>query len=89
MEEIELSSDTSSLSVRRSVVPGGTPRFWQITQLTLSQPGGQIMPTYLLMAPPNFQTFRRPCRSTTTTNKDQIGSVRNTRCSECLQIYSL
>ena len=58
-------------------------------QLTLSQPGGQIMPTYLLMAPPNFQTFRRPCRSTTTTNKDQIGSVRNTRCSECLQIYSL
>ena len=31
-------------------------------QLTLSQPGWQIMPTYLLLAPPDFQTFRRPCK---------------------------
>ena len=30
-------------------------------QLTLSQPGRQIMPTSLLLAPPDFQTFRRPC----------------------------
>ena len=28
-------------------------------QLTLSQPRGQIMPTKLLLAPPDFQTFRR------------------------------
>ena len=30
-------------------------------QLTLSQPGGQIMCTALLLAPPDFQTFLRPC----------------------------
>ena len=31
-------------------------------QLTLSQPGGQIMPTTVLQAPPpDFQTLRRPC----------------------------
>ena len=30
-------------------------------QLTLSQPGGQIMPTTVLQAPSNFQTLRRPC----------------------------
>ena len=32
-------------------------------QFTLSQPGGQIMPTTLLLAPfpPDFQTFRHPC----------------------------
>jgi hypothetical protein len=30
-------------------------------QLTLPQPGRQIMPTTLLPAPPDFQTFLRPC----------------------------
>ena len=30
-------------------------------QLTLSQPGGYIMPTTLLHATPDFQTWRRPC----------------------------
>ena len=30
-------------------------------QLTLSQPGGQIMPTTVIQAPPDFQTLRRPC----------------------------
>ena len=30
-------------------------------QLTLSQPGGQIMPTTVLQALPDFQTLRRPC----------------------------
>ena len=30
-------------------------------QLTLSQPGGQIMPATVLRAPPDFQTLRRPC----------------------------
>ena len=30
-------------------------------QLTLSQPGGQIMPTTVLRAPPDFETLRRPC----------------------------
>ena len=29
-------------------------------QVTLSQPGGQIMPTTVLRAPPDFQTLRRP-----------------------------
>ena len=29
-------------------------------QLTLSQLGGQIMPTWLLLTPPDFQPFRRP-----------------------------
>ena len=28
-------------------------------QVTLSQPGGQIMPTPVLQAPPDFQTLRR------------------------------
>ena len=30
-------------------------------QLSLSQPGGQTMPTTLLFAPPDFKTFLRPC----------------------------
>ena len=30
-------------------------------QLTLYQPGGQIMPTTVLQAPSIFQTLRRPC----------------------------
>ena len=30
-------------------------------QLTLSQPGGQIMPNTILQAPPDFQILRRPC----------------------------
>ena len=30
-------------------------------QLTLYQPGRRIMPTILLHAPPDFQTFLRPC----------------------------
>ena len=32
-------------------------------QLALSQLWGQIMPTTLLLAPPDFQTFRHPCQS--------------------------
>ena len=38
----------------------GPPLFWA-KQLNLSQPGGQIMPTTVLRAPPDFQTLRRPC----------------------------
>ena len=30
-------------------------------KLTLFQPGGQVMPTTLPLAPPNFQTCLRPC----------------------------
>ena len=30
-------------------------------QLTLSQPRGQIMPTTLILATPEFQTCRHPC----------------------------
>ena len=29
-----------------------------VEQLTLSQPGGQIMPTTVLRAPPDFQTVK-------------------------------
>ena len=39
-------------------------------QLTLSQPGGQIMPTTVLQAPSNFQTLRRPCHG-----KPKISSI--------------
>ena len=50
----------------RAVASGGAggakapPQFFA-KQLTLSQPGEQIMPTTVLLAPPNFQTLRRPC----------------------------
>ena len=37
-----------------------SPIFWQIT-LILFKPGGQIMPTTLLLVPPDFQSFLRPC----------------------------
>ena len=30
-------------------------------QLTLSQPGGHIIPTQYYVPPPDFQTLRRPC----------------------------
>ena len=39
-------------------------------QLTLYQPGGQIMPTTVLQAPSNFQTLRRPCHG-----KPKISSI--------------
>ena len=51
----------------RGVVPGGAgvhPQIWA-DQLTLSQPGGTEtrgdMPMKIMLAPPDFQTFRRPC----------------------------
>ena len=40
---------------------GGDPPPCLAEQLTLSQPGGQIMPTTVLQAPSIFQTLRRPC----------------------------
>ena len=40
----------------------GTPRFWQISKPFLNQEG-QFMPTTLLLAPSDFQTFLRPCLS--------------------------
>ena len=42
--------------------PGGLlPPHFLSDQLTLSQPGGQIIPTIVLRAPPEFQTLRRAC----------------------------
>ena len=38
---------------------GGLPPQFLAKQLTLSQPGGQIIPTKVLRAPPEFQTLRR------------------------------
>jgi hypothetical protein len=49
----------------KPVARGGAGGLWPpqflAKQLTLSQPGGQIMPTTVLQAPPDFQTLRRPC----------------------------
>jgi hypothetical protein len=49
----------------RPVASGGAgghvPPQFLAEQLTLSQPGGQIMPTTVLSALPDFQTLRRPC----------------------------
>ena len=41
----------------------GVPWHTQIfaDQLSLFQPGKEIMPTWLILAHPDFQTFRRPC----------------------------
>ena len=41
---------------------GRTPSQILADQLTLSQPWGQIMPTTLLLAPSDFQTFLRHCQ---------------------------
>ena len=49
----------------RGVVPGGAggamapPDFGRSVNSISTR--GQIMPTYLLLEPPDFQTFRRPC----------------------------
>ena len=57
----------------RAVARGGLwglqPSQCLAEQLTLSQPGGQIMPTTVLQAPPNFQTLRRPCTHYISTKK--------------------
>ena len=37
-----------------------------VATVTLSQPEGQIMPTTLLLAPPDFQTILRPCKLNST-----------------------
>ena len=52
----------------RPVASGGArgaltpPPQFSAKQLTLSKPGGQIIPTTVLRAPPDFQTLRRPCK---------------------------
>ena len=40
---------------------GTRPSHFLAGQLTLSQPGGQIISTIVLQAPPDFQTLRRAC----------------------------
>ena len=40
---------------------GGFKPLFLAEQLTLSQPGGQIMPTTVLRAPTDFGTLQRPC----------------------------
>jgi hypothetical protein len=49
-------------AVARGGIWGLQPPQCLAEQLTLSQPGGQIMPTAVLQAPSNFQTLRRPCQ---------------------------
>ena len=44
---------------RKMGARGAAPQFLA-KQLTLSQPGLQIMPTTVIQAPPDFQTLRRP-----------------------------
>ena len=46
-------------------------------KLTLSQSGGQIMPTILLLAPLNFQTFLRPWRISGSAWRISIGLWMN------------
>ena len=41
-------------------VPGGTPQIFA-DQLTLSQPRGADYAHQIILAPPDFKTFRRPC----------------------------
>ena len=49
------------MQARRKRGAGGglQPLQFLAKQLTLSQPGGQIMPTPVLQAPPDFHTLRR------------------------------
>ena len=53
--------------------PGGAraPQFLA-DQLTLSQPGGHIMPTTLLRATPDFQTLWRPWSNIKELNKGEL-----------------
>ena len=46
-------------SYDRGVVPGGAQIL--ADQLTLSQPRGADYAQQIILAPPDFQTFRRPC----------------------------
>ena len=50
-------------AVARGGLRGLEPPQFLAEQLILSQPGGQIIPTTVLRAPPRFQTFRRACRT--------------------------
>ena len=69
--------------------------------LNLSQPGGQIMPNILLIAPPpppDFQTFLRPCceiigRMVVTENfhtlrKEEVQFRKNNSLFTFIEIYS-
>ena len=63
----------------RAVASGGrggfSPPQFLAKQLTLSQPGGQIIPTKVLEAPPNFQTMRRACTKFDNKEKDPHKNV--------------
>jgi hypothetical protein len=63
MKEIQCNLDlVTHIRPVASVGAGGAlaPHFLA-KQLTLSQPGGQIIPTTVIQAPPDFQTLRRAC----------------------------
>ena len=49
-------------SFQRKSVDNSGPSQFLAKQLTLSQPGGQIIPSTVLQAPPEFQTLRRAWR---------------------------
>ena len=57
LKNFNLSTYLSGLS-QAGGLGAQAPQFL-VDQLTLSQPGGQIIPTTILLAPPDFQTLRR------------------------------
>ena len=57
-QKVSYNGDSYKVRVVASGGSGGPPQFL-VKQLTLSQPGGQIIPTTVLWAPPEFQTLRR------------------------------
>ena len=58
-------------------------------KLTLFQPFGQIMPTKLILAPPDFQTLRHPCMIESKIRKSSFAQMSNVdQISYCKKLYS-
>ena len=57
-------------------------------QLTLSQPGGLIMPTTVLRAPsPDFQTLRRPSCHVLVNSKIVMAMFVSTLCAMICEVW--
>ena len=59
---------------------GQVPSRFFAENLTLSLPGGQIMPTTVLNAPSDFQTLRRPCKKGRNNFLDSLHALVGLAC---------
>jgi hypothetical protein len=77
-----------AINLIKNILIAGLSQAFLAEQLTLSQPGGQIIPTTVLQAPPDFQTLRRPWIVKNSLLHKDIDSIRICFFQVILLIFS-